>query len=66
MTDPAFAQDAAYEINAAASALQRTASQWRDAERKGSPFDPQHVAIAARETARKLHAIANEIERRQS
>jgi hypothetical protein len=56
-------QDAAWAICSVASDLQRTTVQWRDASCRGGIFDPAFVVVAARETAKRLYELAEEIER---
>jgi cbb3-type cytochrome oxidase cytochrome c subunit len=64
MTDRAFAQDTSYALCTTASKLQRVAKQWNDAAHRGHLFDPQHVAIEARDAAKRFHELADEIEER--
>ena len=56
--DPLWIQNTTYELNTSCSSLQRIASAWRDNPR----LDPMHVAIAAREMAKALYAVADRIE----
>lgn len=56
--DALWIQNTAFELNISCSSLQRIASTWRDNPR----LDPMHVAIAAREMAKALYAMADRIE----
>ena len=63
MSEAAYAQNMVYEIKTSCSELHKVSAQWRD---NPHAVDAMFVVIEARKAARKLYALAEQIEAKRN